>query len=83
MFLERMGGLPFDDSIRVPTRNKMPPTAMLAVDNVFSASRSRRYSRPAVPELVDSTYASDNRSPEWAPSAYSHAQPSSGSIRPV
>lgn len=32
MFLERMGGLPFDGSIRVLTRNKMPPTEMLAVE---------------------------------------------------
>jgi hypothetical protein len=130
MFLERMGGLSFDDSIRVLTRNKMPPAAMLAVEkdafentdastaagelrrparkraqsfsaldiaddaamasdmvtddsNFLSASRSRSYSLPAVPEPVDSTYASDNRSPEWAPSAYSHAQASSGSMRPV
>jgi hypothetical protein len=32
MFLERMGRLHFDDSIRVLTRNKMPPTAMLAAE---------------------------------------------------
>ncbi|ERF73987.1 hypothetical protein EPUS_03801 [Endocarpon pusillum Z07020] len=31
MFLERMGGLPFDDKIRVLTRNRMPPTKMLPV----------------------------------------------------
>ena len=31
MFLERMGGLPFDDKIRVLTRNRMPPTNMLEV----------------------------------------------------
>jgi hypothetical protein len=36
MFLERMGGLPFDGSIRVLTRNKMPPTDMLAVANEAS-----------------------------------------------
>jgi hypothetical protein len=37
MFLERMGGLPFDGNIRVLTRNKMPPTEMLAVGNAASA----------------------------------------------
>jgi hypothetical protein len=32
MFLERMGGLPFDGSLRVLTLNKMPPTEMLAIE---------------------------------------------------
>lgn len=35
-FLERMGGLPFDTSIRVLTRNKMPPTEMLTVEKITS-----------------------------------------------
>lgn len=36
MFLERMGGLPFDANIRVLTRNKMPSTEMLAVGKIDS-----------------------------------------------
>jgi hypothetical protein len=36
-FLERMGGLPFDGNMRVLTRNKMPPTAMLIVNDEGSA----------------------------------------------
>ena len=31
LFLERMGGLPFDTNMRVLTRNKMPPTESLSV----------------------------------------------------
>jgi hypothetical protein len=42
LFLERMGGLPLDSSIRVLTRNKMPPTESLSMDKLVSEDSNNR-----------------------------------------
>ncbi len=70
MFLESMGGLPCDGSIRVLTRNKMPPTEMLEVEKYAAggtnAPATDQSQRGPVRQRTPSFSAlgtADNRSP--------------------
>ena len=72
IFLERMGGLAFDESIRVLTRNKMPQTAVLAMDTDATegpdAPVAKEPRRPSPPKLQTSSTLANTDDDDVSPS---------------